>query len=324
MNFELSQNAQAILLLTAPLVVGKNAPPSDLLTLSEYNCLARSLRENDLEPADLLTKNVDQIVTAFDSSRIKSLLDRGFLLSQAVERWASRSIWVVTRADANYPRRLKSRLKEDAPPVLYGCGDAALLETGGFAVVGSRDVTEQLIAYTEDVGKLAAISHRTLVSGGAKGIDRAAMTGCLHAGGNVVGVMSDSLERAAISSGNREFLVDRHLVFISPYDPQAGFNVGHAMQRNKLIYALADAALVITSDFEKGGTWAGAVEQLDKFRFGPLFVRNSADASKGNLALLKRGGLAWPDPRDAEAFDAVFTRRSVPPSEPKQSLLLFS
>ena len=36
------------------------------------------------------------------------------------------------------------------------------------------------------------------------------------------------------------------------------------MQRNKLIYALADAALVVNSDYEKGGTWAGAVEQLER------------------------------------------------------------
>jgi predicted Rossmann fold nucleotide-binding protein DprA/Smf involved in DNA uptake len=64
-----------------------------------------------------------------------------------------------------------------------------------------------------------------------------------------------------------------------------GFNVGHAMQRNKLIYALADAALVVTSDFEKGGTWAGAIEQLEKLRFVPVFVRNGANAGKGNSAL---------------------------------------
>jgi hypothetical protein len=41
------------------------------------------------------------------------------------------------------------------------------------------------------------------------------------------------------------------------------------MQRNKLIYALADAALVVTSDFQKGGTWAGAIEQLERLAFIP-------------------------------------------------------
>ena len=34
------------------------------------------------------------------------------------------------------------------------------------------------------------------------------------------------------------------------------------MQRNKLIYALADAALVVNAEKDKGGTWNGAIEQL--------------------------------------------------------------
>jgi DNA processing protein len=63
--------------------------------------------------------------------------------------------------------------------------------------------------------------------------------------------------------------MEGQLVLVSPYDPGAGFNVGNAMQRNKLIYALADAALVVNSDFEKGGTWTGAVEQLDKLKLVP-------------------------------------------------------
>jgi len=57
-------------------------------------------------------------------------------------------------------------------------------------------------------------------------------------------------------------LLDERLVLISPYDPAAGFNIGNAMQRNKLVYALADAALVVGAEPRKGGTWAGAVEQL--------------------------------------------------------------
>ncbi len=34
---------------------------------------------------------------------------------QAVERWHSRAIWVLSGADADYPRRLK----EDAPAILF-------------------------------------------------------------------------------------------------------------------------------------------------------------------------------------------------------------
>src|SRR5688500_6813499 len=109
-------------------------------------------------------------------------------------------MWVVSRADDEYPRRLKTRLKDDAPPVLYGCGDAAILDTGGLAVVGSRHVDDALVAYTEDIGRLAAKAWRTLIPGGARGIDQAAMHGALEAGGKVAGVLADSLERAALNS----------------------------------------------------------------------------------------------------------------------------
>lgn len=325
----LSSNTQAILLLTSPLLVGRGSSSADLLTLGEYNRLTHILREKQRQPADLIGPEAEQVLgwcaPVFGRARLESLLGRGFLLSQAVERWNARAIWVVSRADGSYPRRLKARLKEDAPPVLYGCGKAALLETGGLAVVGSRNVDEELITYTQAVGRLAAEAHRTLVSGGARGIDRAAMAGALSADGKAAGVMADSLERAAVAHDNREPLMDGKLVLISPYDPGAGFNVGNAMQRNKVIYALADAALVVNADFQKGGTWEGAIEQLERLRFIPVFVCNGQKVGKGNAALLKRGGLAWPDLHSGyELTEAINAAISGLASEPRQEALSFA
>jgi predicted Rossmann fold nucleotide-binding protein DprA/Smf involved in DNA uptake len=243
-------------------------------------------------------------------------------LSQAVERWSARSIWVISRADAAYPKRLKTRLKEDAPPLLYGCGDLALLEKGGLAVVGSRHIDEELVSYTEGVGKLAAAAQRTLISGGAKGIDKAAINGALQAGGEAVTVMSDSLERAAVARENLEPLMDHRLLLVSPYDPAAGFNVGNAMQRNKVVYALADAGLVVTADFEKGGTWTGAIEQLERFHFVPVFVRNGPNAGRGNAALIQQGGRLWPNPENAaELGQLLSTTLETVAAEPRQEAL---
>lgn len=295
----LSPNTQAILLLTAPLIIKPGQVSPELLTLSEYNRLARLLREKQKQPADLMGPDAQSLIALVAEhhgrARLESLLGRGFLLSQAVDRWNSRGIWVVSRADIPYPARLKERLKEYAPPLLYGCGDMTLLNTGGLAVVGSRHVDIELIEFTENVGRLAAKSRLALISGGAKGIDQAAMRGALLAGGIAVGIMADSLERAALAHDHREALMDHKLVLASPYDPAAGFNVGNAMQRNKFIYALADAALVVTADFEKGGTWAGAIEQLDRFHFVPVFVRNGTNAGKGISALMQQGAIPWPN-----------------------------
>jgi predicted Rossmann fold nucleotide-binding protein DprA/Smf involved in DNA uptake len=325
----LTSNTQAILLLTAPLIAGRGEASHDLLTLGEYNKLARILRDKQKQPADLIGSDAQDLIELcaqpFGRARLDALLGRGFLLSQAVERWNARGIWVISRADSRYPKRLKTRLKEDAPPLLYGCGEIALLEKGGLAVVGSRHVDDELISYTENVGRLAAQAHHTLISGAAKGIDRAAMIGALQAGGVVIGVMADCLERGALARDNREALMDCKLVLISPYDPAAGFNVGHAMQRNKTIYALADAALIVSSDFEKGGTWAGAIEQLEKLHFVPLFVRNGDNVGKGNSALLQQGAIPWPNPYDAdELTDTLTDAAKTVASEPKQESLSFA
>lgn len=306
MNSPVSYNTQAILLLTAPLIVGHGGYSSELLTPGEYNRLARFLHDNQREPADLLGAEADELLEKLhgiiDRDRLMRLLGRGFLLSQAIERWQARTIWVISRADPDYPRRLKERLKESTPAILYGCGDATILETGGLAIIGSRHVDDMLSEYTESVGRLAARARQTVISGGARGIDQAAMRGTLQAGGRVVGVLTDSLERLALSRDHREFFIDERLVLISPYDPKAGFDVGHAMQRNKIIYALADIALVVSSDYEKGGTWAGAIEQLEKLHFVPIYVRSNGNTEKGLKALQEKGALRWPNPSTPETF----------------------
>ena len=307
MNDAPSLNTRAILLLTAPLSIGRERRSSPKpLAAGEYNRLARRLRELRRQPADLLDDGARTLLEEcrldLDPERLDRLLDRGFLLSQAMERWRTRALWVTSRADAEYPRRLKRRLREQAPPVLYGCGNREDLDTGGLAVVGSRNVDDNLIAYTEDVGRLAAGARRTLVSGGARGIDQAAMRGALDAGGTVACVLADGLERAATRREHRDPLMDGRLVLICPYDPAAGFLVGHAMQRNKLIYALADAALVVSAEFEKGGTWAGAVEQLDRHRFVSVYVRATGEMGRGLDALLARGARRWLNPDSPAAL----------------------
>ena len=325
----LSPNTQAILLLTAPLIAGRGTSSSELLSPGEYKRLARHLREIQRQPADLVSPDAADLLRAcqpvIDEARIQRLLGRGFLLSQVIERWQARAIWVVSRADAEYPRRLKTRLREDAPAVIYGCGDMGLLESGGLAVVGSRHVDDSLIDYTMAVGRLAARAKRTLVSGGAKGIDQAAMRGALEAGGQVSGVLGDSLEKTTMNREHRNLLLDGQLVLISPYDPSAGFNVGNAMQRNKLVYALADASLVVSSDINKGGTWAGAIEQLDKLKFVPVYVRSTGESSAGLDALRNKGALAWPNPQDADEFEGVFdVTVPTPVASPQSGLSLFS
>lgn len=319
----ISENTKAILLLTAPLLLGKSSEQYDLLKPKEYHQLALYLREIQKQPADLLSMQARDILNKYtqsDKERILKLLNRGFLLSQVIDYWQARGIWVISRADEAYPNRLKSRLKEHSPVILYGCGNPKLLEQGGLAVIGSRNIDNALTIYSQEVGQLSAHAGKMIISGGAKGVDSAAMYSALHFGGNVCGVLSDSLEKMALHIDNRKAIQDGRLVLISACDPKAGFSTGNAMQRNKYIYALADVALIVNADEKKGGTWAGAIEQLEKYQHIPIYVRSTGRNSEGLNALKNNGALLWDNPTNIQDFNAVFNcyKSNCGNNKPKQ------
>lgn len=307
--FEPSDNTKATLLLTAPLMLGSKTPRASILKAREYRRLANRLHVLGAKPADLLKPNADAILKEcadlVEKNRAFRLLGRSLLVSQAVERWRSRAIWVLSRADKQYPAQLTARLKMDAPNLLYGCGDVDLAQ-GGLAVVGPRNAGDSLLAYAGEVGALAAGAGYVIVSGAARGIDRAAMNGARDAGGTAVGVLAGGLAKASVNREHRNLLLDKRLLLVSPWDPYSRFSVGFAMQRNKVIYGLAHAALVIDATPNKGGTWSGALEQLNKYDT-PLYVRSTGEPSPGLTALLARGASLWTDPKNVEDFDVMLT-----------------
>ena len=292
----INEQSQAVLLLTAWFSKpGKGEPKP--LTPKEWGRFALWLKERSMAPEALLRGN-DLDATLFGWSdktvsvaRIGALLERAGALGIALEKWQRAGLWVMTRSDPDYPARLKRRLKTDAPPVLFGSGNRQLLNQGGIAVVGSRDASAEDLAFTTDLGGRIALQGRSVVSGGARGVDEAAMLGALERDGTVIGVLADSLLRASSSAKYRRALMDRNLVLVSPFNPEAGFDVGNAMGRNKYIYALSDAAVIVSATEGKGGTWTGAVEAL-KHAWVPLWIKPHPDPRSGN-AVLADAGAHW-------------------------------
>jgi len=293
----ITENAKAILLLCGHFGPADNARVKPL-NIREYDEVFSWLISKGWEPADLLGEEnqaaLDEALVPIDNQRMKSLLGRGASMAIAVEKWINKGLWVLCRSDKDYPQRLKQHLKRNAPPILYGAGDQFLLSKGGLAVVGSRHIGQEAESFAREVGRAAAQSGMQLVSGAARGVDQTAMHGAFEEGGSVVGVMADSLLRAAVSGKYREGIRSGQLVLISPYNPEAGFNVGNAMGRNKYIYALADYAVVVNSDYQEGGTWAGAEEELRRDSGRPVFIRVGPDVPRGNTELLKMGGRPIP------------------------------
>jgi len=296
----ISEQSQAVLLLTAYFSKAVKGDPRPLsptewgrfaLWLKDHDTLPEALVRND--PGSFLSGWSDKTITL---GRIRFLLNRGSALALALEKWQRAGLWILTRSDVDYPGRLKHLLKTDSPPVLFGCGNRNLLNKGGIAVIGSRDATEADLKFASTLGNEAAAQGYSIVSGGARGIDEAAMLGALAHEGTAIGVMADSLLRAATSAKYRKALMANNLVLISPFNPEAGFDVGNAMSRNKYIYCLADVSVVVSSTKNKGGTWSGAVENLRQ-KWVPLWVKSSSQSSSGNAELVRMGGSWLPGER---------------------------
>jgi predicted Rossmann fold nucleotide-binding protein DprA/Smf involved in DNA uptake len=287
-----SADTQALLLLCSRLGLSADVKP---LSLAEWNRVATEIAERQLRPADLLGQSAAALsdVCAVDSAtadRMAALLDRGGQLALELERLASRGIWAISRADDDYPRRWKQRLRQAAPVVLFGAGAPPPSSSRTLAIVGSRDVDTEALAFTTELARVCVKAEVVVVSGGARGTDMAALLGAIDAGGQAVAVLADSLEQSL----RKKDLVNRiragRLTLLSSEHPSRPFSVGVAMARNKLIYALGDWAVVISSAAESGGTWAGATEAL-RHGWVPVFARDQPSVPDGNRLLLQRGAL---------------------------------
>jgi predicted Rossmann fold nucleotide-binding protein DprA/Smf involved in DNA uptake len=169
------------------------------------------------------------------------------------------------------------------------------------AIVGSRDVDEEALRFTHEVALRCAEQHLQVVSGGARGVDREALSTALETGGTILAIPVDRLLKVVTERAARSALHDQQLTVVTPYDPELGFTVGRAMGRNKYIYALADFALVVRFKTEEGGTWAGAVEQLRSNTTAPfrvsVFVRIKNNSETGWRKLQSLGALPFPEER---------------------------
>ncbi len=278
------------------------------LSLHEYNALVLWLAKTSLRPHHLLDKahSAEAAEGAqLDPVRLQALLERGAQLAFAVEEWQRDGLWVLSRSDADYPQRYKEHLGALCPPLLFGAGDHSLLQGGGLAILGSRKTDAHAAAFVKDVVALCAQHTVPVLSGGAQGIESLAMQAALcNDTGTQVGmgmgmgagvcILADNLLRKSVERTARTAISEGRLLLISPSHPSAPSSTASATERNKLIYALADYALVVSTEQNKrntgGDTWSGAAEELTRSNDIPVFV-HSPSASHTTIPL---GALSWP------------------------------
>lgn len=280
----LDQTDLVTLALTSRVVPSEVAP----LSAKHYWPLTRAV-----ELPWLLGRSASEIATELSvpgehAERVARLLDRGAALALAMEQLEHTGVWTATGTGERYPKMLRRRLGDTAPPLLHGVGDADLLKTPGVGVVGSRDIAPESAEVARKVARAAVERELPIVSGAARGVDQHAMNAAFEFGGQVVGVLADSLERIVAKPSTRQGVASGQICLVTPYAPKAPFSAGNAMGRNKIIYALSRCVVVVRSEEGNGGTWAGATEAL-KGRITTVMSWTGAGSANGNRALVELG-----------------------------------
>lgn len=305
-----SDNAMSVILLCSYIGIKKD----DLikpLSLGEWNQFLEKIIEMKMEPNVVLQKDLTLLKSLNYSSeyieRIQKLVSRGGAVAFEIDDLSRKGIEIITLFDSDYPVLLKRKLKRKTPPILFYAGDIELAKKIGIAVVGSRDVDEAGINFTKKLVEKASSERLIVYSGGAKGVDSISEKTAIERGSAVVSFIADSLISKIKKKDVLQNIMQGKLLLISDIKPDAGFSAARAMNRNKFIYAAAYGAFVVSSDYNKGGTWSGAIENI-KNDWTKEFVWNYKYYN-GNLKLIEKGAVPY-ELSEERIYDAITRKES--------------
>ena len=153
-----------------------------------------------------------------------------------------------------YPDQLAE--SDDAPAVIYVCGDLVPHDSNAVAIVGTRNATPYGIERASIISGELARMGVTIVSGLAIGIDTAAHRAALNAGGRTVAVLAGGLD-SIYPQQNRGLA--RQIVesgcLISEYQLGTRSKRDHFPRRNRIISGLSRGVVVVEAAKKSGATW---------------------------------------------------------------------
>jgi DNA processing protein len=198
--------------------------------------------------------------------------------------------------DAEYPASVLATVRR--PAKLQVGGNANLLRQPAVSICGSRAATESAIRYAKDFGAMAALAGLVVISGHAKGVDRAAHFGAMEAGGGTIAVLPEGASHFRPATELREVINTSNFAAISPFPADASWAVFRAMNRNRYIVALSSGLFVVESS-EKGGTIEAGLECLrQRKRLLVIEYAREGGSPRGNQLLIERGGQPVRTPRE--------------------------
>ena len=273
------------------------------LTVAQFRKLSRRVRLAEKSPDDRELEVQDLTALGYgtvEAERILSLFAGEELLDRYLKKAEKFGCVPLTPLSPGYPRRLWEALGDEAPACLWARGDLSLLEKPGIALVGSRDLLPQNEAFARQAGREAARQGLTLISGNARGADRAAQNSALASGGSVISILADRLT---------DHVPPPNVLLLSEEGFDLDFSAQRALSRNRCIHALGHAAIAAQCSLRMGGTWDGSVKNL-RFGWSPLYV---FDDGRESAELLEQMGAV------KIGFEDLHDLRSLP--QPSQLTL---
>lgn len=160
---------------------------------------------------------------------------------------------LVTILDRDYPANL--RLVHNPPPFLYVRGQLTEDDLRSVAVVGTRQASEEGVKRAGRMARELVDRGVTVVSGLARGIDTAAHTAALDAGGRTIAVIGTGINRY-FPAENRA-LTDRiatggHGAVVSQFWPAASGATWTFPRRNITMSGIAQGTVVIEAGSTSG------------------------------------------------------------------------
>ena len=210
---------------------------------------------------------------------------------QILDECTDLEIDILTLADGKYPNKLKNI--SDPPVVLYCRGKLPDLDGNPvIGVVGTRSASAYGLKCAKQMGYQIARCGGILVSGMAKGIDRAAMEGALMAGCPVVGILGCGVD-VVYPAVNKGLFADtvRYGCLLSEFPPKTPPYHYNFPRRNRNISGLSDGVLVVEAP-GRSGALITARQAMDQGRDVFVVPGNIDVASaQGSNALLRDGAM---------------------------------
>lgn len=195
---------------------------------------------------------------------------------------------ILLSTDADYPSLLKQ--VDAPPPVLFARGNVALINKKSLAVVGTRNASLNGRNLAKKLAFDLAKSGLNIVSGMARGIDAAAHTGALAAGGATTAVLGTPIDEIypVENKGLYQELCQNGCV-ISEFPFKTPLTPGNFPRRNRIISGLSVGTLVIEAQ-ARSGSLITAKEALRQNRDVFAVPGSPVDPrSEGPNLLLKQG-----------------------------------